>query len=39
MGDLDEYHRNFATALKADHHSRFGNHVVAFRTILERLES
>ena len=38
MSDLDLYHRNFASALQADHVTRFGDRAVAFRTILEHMD-
>lgn len=38
MNDLDTYHRSHATALQKDHIARYGDRVVAFRTILERFD-
>lgn len=38
MGQLEMYHREFATELQKDHSERYAQRVAAFRTILERLD-
>ncbi len=35
LKDLENYQHNFAPKLQADHTKKFGNKVIAFRTILE----
>ncbi len=37
MAVLEKYHGEYASQLQRDHADKFGNKVVAFRTILERL--
>ncbi len=38
MDQLETYHREFAADLQREHSEKYGSHVAAFRTILERLD-
>ncbi|MBK8443104.1 MAG: DUF4286 family protein [Sphingobacteriales bacterium] len=38
LDNINKYREHYATALQAEHQRRYGNHYVAFRTILEVLE-
>lgn len=35
MADIENYQKNFAPALQADHRAKFGDKANAFRTLLE----
>ena len=38
MEQLEKYHREYAAVLQREHSEKYGSHVAAFRTILERLD-